>query len=50
MDKSTRKYLAQIGRKGGKARSLKKTLAVRFNGKKGGRPKKISLGNETKIK
>ena len=31
---------ATLGRKGGKARSERKTLACRANGKKGGRPRK----------
>jgi hypothetical protein len=33
-----------LGRKGGKARSAAKTKAVRENGKKGGRPKKVTRG------
>lgn len=33
-------YLAEIGRKGGTARSDRKVAAARKNGKKGGRPAK----------
>jgi len=33
---------AMLGRKGGLAKSAKKTHAVRANGKKGGRPKKTA--------
>jgi len=33
-----RKYLASIGRRGGRATSARKTAAVRKNGRKGGRP------------
>jgi hypothetical protein len=36
------KYLAKIGRKGGKASSEAKAAAVRENGKKGGRPRKVA--------
>lgn len=36
-----KEFLSEIGRIGGSRKSLKKTLAVRENGKKGGRPKKI---------
>ena len=32
---------ATLGRKGGKARSERKTMACRLNGKKGGRPKGV---------
>lgn len=32
---------AELGRRGGKARSKAKTSAVRENGKLGGRPKKV---------
>lgn len=39
MEKQVREYLSSIGRKGGRSRSLKKVLAVRENGKKGGRLK-----------
>ena len=34
------KYLAQIGRKGGKAKSAAKAKASAANGRKGGRPRK----------
>ena len=34
------RYLADIGRKGGLAKSDRKAAASRANGKKGGRPKK----------
>jgi hypothetical protein len=33
---------AILGRKAGQAKSAKKTAAVRENGKKGGRPKKVA--------
>jgi hypothetical protein len=33
-----------LGRKGGKVSSPAKTKAVRENGKKGGRPKKVTRG------
>jgi len=36
----TRKWMSEIGRKGGAARSEAKTKAVRENGLKGGRPRK----------
>jgi len=36
-----KKYLSKIGRKGGRAKSAAKTIAVRLNGKLGGRPKKL---------
>lgn len=35
----TRKFLSEIGRKGGSSTSLKKKEAVRRNGRLGGRPK-----------
>lgn len=35
------KYAVALGKRGGKAKSEKKTLACRENGKKGGRPKKL---------
>ncbi len=35
-----KKYLAEIGKKGGSSKSRRKTHASRINGKKGGRPKK----------
>lgn len=34
------KYLSEIGRKGGQAKSCAKLAAARANGKLGGRPKK----------
>lgn len=39
MKPDIRKYLASIGRKGGKAKSDAKTKAARKNAKKGGWPK-----------
>ena len=36
---SIKKYLAAIGRKGGSAKSDRKTMAARLNAKKGGRPR-----------
>jgi hypothetical protein len=41
-----RRYLAKIGRKGGLVKSESKAQAVRQNGMKGGRPKKLSLSLE----
>lgn len=35
-----RKYLSDIGRKGGKTITLAKSNSARLNGAKGGRPKK----------
>ena len=40
----TQRWMSQIGRQGGKARSTAKSKAARANGIKGGRPKKISPG------
>lgn len=39
MSKEVKTYLSEIGRKGGKSRSDKKSRASRENGKLGGRPK-----------
>jgi Protein of unknown function (DUF2442) len=36
----TKSWMAELGRKGGKATSSSKSAAARKNGKKGGRPKK----------
>lgn len=42
----TKSWMAELGRKGGKATSSSKSAAARKNGKKGGRPKKnISLNS-----
>ena len=38
----TRKWMADLGRRGGAVKSERKSLAVRENGKKGGRPSKIA--------
>ena len=38
--KEIKKYLAQIGAKGGKVKSNRKRIASISNGKKGGRPRK----------
>jgi hypothetical protein len=38
----TRKWMADLGRRGGSVKSDRKTAAVRKNGKKGGRPKKVA--------
>lgn len=43
MKKEITKYLAKIGTKGGKAKSEKKALAVKANGKLGGRPKAFNI-------
>ena len=40
MSNKIRKYLAEIGRKGGSVKSERKAHASRINGKKGGRPRK----------
>jgi hypothetical protein len=37
-------HAVALGRKGGKSRSAAKAQAVRENGKKGGRPKKVTRG------
>ena len=37
---SLSQYAAMLGKKGGSAKSVRKTLANRKNGKLGGRPKK----------
>ena len=39
-----REFLSEIGKLGGSKKSIRKTLACRENGKKGGRPKKIKQG------
>ena len=36
------KYLAAIGRRGGKAKGGAKAAAARLNGKRGGRPKNVT--------
>jgi len=41
MSKEIKEYFKKIGQKGGKVRSLRKTLASRINGKLGGRLKKL---------
>ena len=40
-DMNIKEYLSQIGRKGGSAKSERKTHASRENGRKGGRPKRM---------
>jgi hypothetical protein len=40
MNDAVKKYLAEIGRKGGSVTSKAKAAAARKNGKRGGRPKK----------
>ncbi len=39
----TKSWMAELGRKGGQATSKAKSEAARKNGKKGGRPKKVTL-------
>ena len=39
--KIIKEYLSELGKIGGSRKSLRKTLACRENGKKGGRPKKL---------
>ncbi len=38
------RHAVALGRKGGKVKSAAKAAAVRENGKKGGRPKKVKHG------
>jgi len=45
MNGQVRAYLAQIGQRGGSVKSQAKTLAVRENGKLGGRPRKAKNAN-----
>jgi hypothetical protein len=40
MNTAVKKYLAEIGKKGGSAKSQAKAEASRKNGKQGGRPRK----------
>lgn len=40
-----RAYLRAVARKGGLAKSARKSAAVRENGKLGGRPRKVSTPN-----
>jgi hypothetical protein len=40
LNEDIKKYLSDLGKKGGAAKSEKKTISCRNNGKKGGRPKK----------
>ncbi|SKB12218.1 conserved hypothetical protein [Planktothrix sp. PCC 11201] len=39
----TKSWMAELGRKGGQATSKAKSEAARKNGKKGGRPKKVTV-------
>lgn len=48
MNKEARKYLARIGKKGGKQTSEAKQKAAKENGKKGGRPRKETSKEEGK--
>ena len=41
--KIIKNYFSKIGRKGGSAKSERKSHASRENGKKGGRPKKLQV-------
>lgn len=45
MNEQIRAYLAEIGHRGGSVKSQAKTLAVRENGKLGGRPRKPKIAN-----
>ena len=40
MNEEIRKFLSEIGKKGGSSRSPAKVAASRNNGKKGGRPRR----------
>jgi hypothetical protein len=40
---STKTWMAELGRQGGKAKSAAKSAASRANGKRGGRPRKVSV-------
>jgi hypothetical protein len=44
MNPTIRKYLSQLGKKGGATITPEKAAAARENGKLGGRPKKLSKG------
>ncbi len=37
-----RRWMSEIGKRGGAARSVAKTRAARKNGRKGGRPRKVA--------
>jgi hypothetical protein len=39
LTKSITEYMAEIGRRGGRARTEAKQIAARLNGQRGGRPK-----------
>lgn len=41
-----RKFLSEIGKRGGSATSDKKRLAAALNGMKGGRPRKVAVACE----
>jgi len=47
MNPEASKYLAAIGRRGGKAKGGAKAAAARLNGKRGGRPKIKRADNVT---
>jgi len=48
MNKTVKKYLAEIGRKGGSVTSEAKAEAARRNGAKGGRPRKSKTEKKRK--
>jgi hypothetical protein len=39
----SKRWMSEIGRRGGEARSAKKTKAARRNGAKGGRPQRVTI-------
>ena len=41
ISKAIKDYFSELGKKGGSVKSDKKAQAVKENGKKGGRPKKL---------
>jgi general stress protein YciG len=43
---SVRRFLSEIGKRGGSASTDKKRLAAAINGLKGGRPRKVSVACE----
>lgn len=44
LPEEVRKYLSSLGKRGGASKSAAKLAAAAANGRKGGRPKKVSTG------